>query len=68
MVQNETQETIEKSQIDFLVGLGEDCLHHDITFTVCSFPDIRQVIYALTPLIDKQRRRFGIGGFDPRWE
>ena len=40
VIQNETQQAIEESQVDLLVDLGQYSFHEDIAFTITGFPDI----------------------------
>ena len=65
MVQNETQETVEEREIDLLVDLRQNRLHHDIAFAFARLPDICEVIDTLTPLIHKEWRGFSVGRLDP---
>ena len=65
VVEDETEKTIEKREINLLVDLREDGLHHDITFAFTCFPDVGQVIDTLAPFVNEKRGRLSVGRFDP---
>lgn len=65
VVQNETEKAIQERQVNLLVYLRQDRLHHDNTFSFACLPDICQVIDALAPLVDQQWGRLSVSGFDP---
>lgn len=50
MVKDETQQSIEKRQIDLFVNFWKDCLHKNITLSFARLPDVGQIIDSLTPL------------------
>jgi hypothetical protein len=50
VIQNETQQSVEESEINLLIYLGQYSFHEHVTFTVTGFPDIGQIVNALTPL------------------
>jgi hypothetical protein len=50
MIENETQETIEKCEIDLLVHFGQYCFYEHVAFALTCFPDVSQVVNALAPL------------------
>jgi hypothetical protein len=50
VIQDKTKEAIQECEIDLLVDLGENGLHEHVAFALAGFPDVRQVVYALTPL------------------
>lgn len=54
MVKDETQQSIEKRQIDLFVNLGENGLHEDIAFSFTCLPNIGQIVDSLTPLKEYQ--------------
>jgi hypothetical protein len=68
VVHDETQETVEKSEIDLFVDLRQLSFHQDVAFSLASFPNFVQVVDSLTPLVDEERSGFGIGGLDPGGE
>ena len=68
VVQDETEKTVEEGEIDLLVDLGQDSLHHDVALALARLPDVGQVVDALAPLVDEKRGRLGVCGLDPCWE
>ena len=68
MIEDQTKQTVQQRQIDLLVDLGQDSLHHDVALALARLPDVRQVVDALTPLVDEKRGRLRVCGLDPRWE
>ena len=60
MIQDETEQTVEDSEIYLLVDLGQDGLHHDVTLALAGLSDVCQV--------DEVRRRLSVRGLDPRRE
>jgi len=65
MIDDESQQSIEKSEIHLLVDLLELGLHDDDAFSVGSLPDSLQVVDALAPLVDEKWRRLVVAGLDP---
>ena len=65
VVEDETKKTIEQSQIDLLVHLREDGLHHYIALSLARLPNVGQVVDTLTPFVDEKRGRLSVGRFDP---
>src|SRR5258708_11819874 len=65
VVQNETKQSVEQSQIDLLVNLGVYGLHHNVTFSFACLPDVGQVVDALAPLVYQKGWRLRICGLDP---
>ena len=53
MVQDQPQETVQKSEVDLLVDLGQDSLHRNVAFAFAGLPDVSQVVDALAPLVDQ---------------
>jgi len=68
VVHDQSQQPIEQGQVDLLVDLGQDGLHHDDTFALTRLPDVAQVVDPLTPLVDQERRDFRITRLDPAGE
>jgi len=64
-VQDESEETLQEGGIHLLVDLRELRLHQDDTFALGCLLDAVQVVDSLTPLVHQERRRFGVGRFDP---
>ena len=50
VVQDEAQEAIQQRQINFLIDFGEHSFHHHDAFALACFPNICQIVDALTPL------------------
>ena len=53
MAKDETQKAIQQGQINLLIHFGKNSLHQNIAFAFASFPDIGQIIDALSPLREK---------------
>ena len=68
MIKDKPQQTVEQREIDLLVDLRKDRLHHDIALALTRLPDIGQVVDTLTPLVDEKRRWLRVSGLDPRGE
>ena len=56
------QETVEQREINLLVDLREDRLHHGGALALARLPHIGQVVDTLTPLTDEKLR---VSGLDP---
>lgn len=50
VVKDETEEAVEKGEVNLLVHAREGGLHHDVALAVGSLPDVCEVIDTLTPL------------------
>ena len=50
MVENQAQKSIQQRQINLFVDFRQHRFHQHIAFAFTSFPNVRQVIDALTPL------------------
>ena len=68
VVENEAQQAVEQCQVDLLVYLGQNGLHHDVALALAGLPDVRQVVDTLAPLIHQERRRLGVCRLDPSRE
>ena len=68
MVHDEAQEAVEEREVDLLVDLAELGLHEDVALALARLPHVVQVVDALAPLVDEERRRLGVGRLDPRGE
>ena len=68
VVKDKSQQPIEECQIDLLVHLREYSLHENIAFSLACLPDVCQVVDTLTPLVDEEGWRLGVGRLDPGWE
>ena len=44
VVEDETEKTVKKSQINLFVYLRQDCLHENIAFPVSGLPHVGQVV------------------------
>lgn len=60
VIQDETEETIEKRQVNLFVDLGKDSLHHDVAFAIARLPDLVEVVDTLAPFIDQKGRGLGV--------
>lgn len=50
MIEDESEQTIEQSQIDLLVNLRQHGFHQDIALSFAGFPNVSQIVDTLTPL------------------
>lgn len=60
VVENESEKTIEQSQVDLLVDLREDGFHHDDTLAFAGLPNVGKIVDALAPLVDEQWWRLSV--------
>ena len=68
VVDNQAKQAVQEGQVDLFGNLAELCLHHYVALSFRGFPDIGQVVHALTELVDEQRRRLMVARLDPVWE
>ncbi len=54
VIHDETEQTIEQSQIHLLVDFRQLGLDHDVAFAFCTLPHICQVVDALSPFVDRR--------------
>ena len=60
VVHDEANQTVEERQVNLLVHLRQDGFHHDVALSFTGLPNVGQVVDALAPLVDQERRRLGI--------
>ena len=65
VVHDQPQKPVEQGEVDLLVDLRELGLHHDHALALVRVPDLLEVVHALAPLVDQQRRRLGVGRLAP---
>lgn len=65
VIDDETQESIEEGQIDFLVDLFEARLEQDHGLTVGGIPDTLEIVDALAPLVHEEWWGFRVSRLDP---
>ena len=65
MIDDETEETIQQSEVNLLVKFLELRLEQDDRLSLLGFPNILEIVDALAPLVNKERRRLRVGRLDP---
>ena len=65
VVDDQTEEAIEKRQVNLLVHSRKGRLDADYTVSFRGVPDIGQIIHAQTPLVNQQRRWLSVRRLDP---
>mmetsp|Transcript_2955 Transcript_2955/g.8791 ORF Transcript_2955/g.8791 Transcript_2955/m.8791 type:complete len:467 (+) Transcript_2955:3703-5103(+) len=65
VIDDQPQQPVEKREVDLLVYLLEVRLHHDYALAVGRVPNILQIVDALAPLVDEQRRRLRVCRLHP---
>jgi hypothetical protein len=62
---HQAQQAVEQREVDLVVQLLKHALHHHDTLAVGRLPHVGQVVDAVAPLVDQQRRRLAVGRLDP---
>jgi hypothetical protein len=65
VVDNQSKQPVQQSQIDFLVYLVKPRLHQHQRLVFAGLPNAVQVVYSLTIFVQEERGWFGVTGFDP---
>ena len=65
VVDDQTEEAIEKRQVNLFVHSCKGRLDADYAVSFRSVPDIGQIIHAQTPLVNQQRRWLSVRRLDP---
>jgi hypothetical protein len=68
MINDKSQKFVQEGEVDFIIELFKLGLHENDTLVIGCIPDISQVVYSLTPLVDKKWGRLRITRLDPVWE